>query len=119
MVQVKEAGVASMLPARSFARTWNVCEVSARPLKETGLEHAANAAASSLHSKTRLAVGVMSSLPVKVKLADVLLVGFAGMDPIVVSGGVESRMQSFLMIQFGPLPERLVLESAVMIALPP
>ena len=31
-VQVNVAGVASTLPARSVARTWKVCEPSARPL---------------------------------------------------------------------------------------
>ena len=31
-VQVKEAGVGSVLPAVSMARTWNVCEPSARPV---------------------------------------------------------------------------------------
>ena len=30
--QVKLAGVASILPAASIARTWKVCEPSARPL---------------------------------------------------------------------------------------
>ena len=32
IVQVKLAGVASVLPAASVARTWKVCEPSARPV---------------------------------------------------------------------------------------
>ncbi len=31
-VQVREAGVASTLPAGSVARTWNVCAPCARPV---------------------------------------------------------------------------------------
>src|SRR5207244_3451091 len=51
-VQVTVAGLASMLPAASLARTWKVCEEpSTRPLSAVGLVQAAKAAASSLLSK--------------------------------------------------------------------
>jgi hypothetical protein len=50
-VQVREAGVGSMLPATSFARTSNVCEPSASPENDDWKTHGANAAPSRRHSK--------------------------------------------------------------------
>ena len=41
IIQVCEAGVASMLPAASVARTLNVCEPMLSPLLALGLEHEA------------------------------------------------------------------------------
>jgi len=55
-----------------------------------GLVQLAKLAPSSAHSKVRSAAGVRSSLPLKLNAASVLLVGFAGMLSIVVSGGVIS-----------------------------
>jgi hypothetical protein len=40
IVQVLLAGVGSVLPSGSVARTWNVCEPAASPLYVRGLVHA-------------------------------------------------------------------------------
>ena len=49
-VHVRKAGEASTLPTASVARTFSVCEPSARPEKDSDAEHAAHAPASSWHS---------------------------------------------------------------------
>src|SRR5437899_10420441 len=64
MVQVKLAGVASMFPAGSIARTWKVWLPAASALYLFGLVHAANAPPSSLHSKVLPAL-----VAVKLKVA--------------------------------------------------
>src|SRR5947209_19110753 len=88
--QVWEAGVGSTLPAASFARTWNVCDPAPSPEYDFGLVQTANVPASSLHSYVRLVAGVTSSVPVKPKLAELLVDGLDGPEVILVSGGVVS-----------------------------
>jgi hypothetical protein len=90
IVQAKEAGVASVLPAASLARTEKLCSPSARPAYSFGLVQASYAPASSAHSK--LAPG--SEL--KLKAAVGLLAGLAGCASIVVSGALESIVQAKL-----------------------
>ena len=81
-VQVAEAGVASVRPP-AVARAWNVYAPSARPVYAFGDEHAANASASSLHSKVEPAW-----VDVNENDALVLYVGVEGCAVIVVSGAV-------------------------------
>ena len=85
------AGVASVLPATSVARTVNVCEPCARPLGAAGLVHAAQAPVSSLHWND--AIPEPASLPANAidALAEPLIA--AGPEPIVVSGAIESTLQ--------------------------
>ena len=87
-VNVCAAGVASVLPAASVARTWKVCEPSARAAVVRGDVHAANAAASTLHSNVDPA-----SVAPKAKVGVVSLVGEA-IGVSVVSGGVRSTWKS-------------------------
>src|SRR5687767_3371051 len=79
-VQVAAAGLASVLPAASLARTRNVCSPSARPLSATGETQDANAAPSRAHSKVALGSDENSND------ALVLVVEAAGPEVIVVSG---------------------------------
>jgi hypothetical protein len=88
---VEEAGVGSVFPAGSVARTSKACEPSARLEYELGLVQEANAPASSLHSKV-----LPASVDVKEKLALVWLVGFAGVEVIDVFGGPVSIVQVWL-----------------------
>ncbi len=81
MVQVKLAGVASMLPAASVARTRSVCGPSARADNVCGLVHVAKAAPSSEHSNVASA-----SSAEKVKTGSVSFEGLVGVVSIVVSG---------------------------------
>ena len=83
--QVRVAGVASMLPAASRARTSKVCEPSVTLVRACGLVAAANAAAS-----TRLSNVELVSLEVKVNEAEAEFVRDAGAAEIVVSGAVVS-----------------------------
>src|SRR5207247_917705 len=87
-VHVNEAGVASVLPTASVARTWKVCEPSATPKSVSGEVQLANAPESSLHWKVK---------PVSVALnwntAVVALVGLPGETVIDVSGGRLSTVQ--------------------------
>src|SRR5207244_8717992 len=86
-VQLTVAGVASMLPAASLARTWKVCVLaSTRPLKLVGLVQAAKAAASSLHSK-------LAPLSGELKLMLGELVLLSGAVLMIVSGAVRSTVQ--------------------------
>ena len=82
IVQPKLAGVASVLPSASMARTANVCWPTARPVYCAGVSHSANAAPSSAHSNVE-----STSVAVKVNVALVAEVGSSGADEIVVSGG--------------------------------
>src|SRR5262245_23567353 len=50
-VHVNDAGVGSTLPARSSARTSNVCGPSLRPAYDRGLTHDSNASGSVLSSR--------------------------------------------------------------------
>ena len=64
-VQVRLAGVGSVLPAGSVARTVNVCEPSARPLYVWGEVHAVSAPPSSVQPKVEPV-----SVALKAKVAD-------------------------------------------------
>src|SRR5262245_6646156 len=75
-IHVHVAGVGSLLPVRSTARTANVCVPSPRPLIASGLEHVVNAAPSSEHSNPAMAE--RGSLPLKRNAAAVLVVGLVG-----------------------------------------
>lgn len=85
-VHVCVAGVPSLLPAASFARTSSVCGVSERPVKVTGSLHAAQPAASRLHSNV-----ASGSSDEKSKVAIGEFVGFAGPETMVVVGSAVSR----------------------------
>jgi hypothetical protein len=85
IVHVRDAGVGSTLAAASIARTWNVCEPSARDEYDCGDEHAAQVAPSSEHSKVAVSVAVNE------RLAEWDVVVPDGPSVIVVSGGVVSR----------------------------
>src|SRR5688572_17720734 len=89
IVHVWTAGDGSTLPAPSFARTRKVCEVAARPERFRGLVHAVHdevSGTSTWHSKVRLPAGVVSSVPVKVNVAEVLEVAGSGLPVSWVSG---------------------------------
>ena len=62
MVQVDDAGDASVLPAASLALTWNVWLPSAKLEYDLGLVHAANESESNLHSDNVTAVPVPSAV---------------------------------------------------------
>jgi hypothetical protein len=80
-VQVKLAGVGSVLPAGSVARTWKLWLPSASPEYGFGLEQLENPPPSSWHSKL-----LPLSVEEKEKLAAVEFVGLAGFAVIEVSG---------------------------------
>ena len=86
---MKLAGVRSVLPAASVARTWKVCEPTARPEYALGDVQAANAAASSLHSNVE---GVSDEEKENEALVSVVVAG--GCAVIVVSGAVVSTTAS-------------------------
>ena len=86
-LQVKLAGVASVLPAESVARTENVCEPSARPVIVADELQAAYGAASSLHSNVD-----PGFVDVKEKLAKAEVEGSEGWDVIAVSGAPVSTV---------------------------
>jgi hypothetical protein len=86
-VQVKLAGLASVLPAASVAATWKVWDPCTRPVYACGLVHAAL-----LPSSEQLNVEP-AFVEVNWKLALVTFVGFAGFDVIIVSGAVVSMVQ--------------------------
>jgi hypothetical protein len=90
IVQAKEAGVASMFPAASLARTEKLCSPSARPAYSFGLVQASYAPASSAHSKLAPA----SELNPNAAVA--LFAGLLGCESIVVSGALESIVQTKL-----------------------
>jgi hypothetical protein len=84
-VQVRLAGVASVLPAASVARAEKVCAPAAREPKEVGEAQSPQGRESSEHSKLELA-----SLEEKLKLALVEVVVAGGPESIEVLGGVVS-----------------------------
>jgi hypothetical protein len=87
IVQVVEA-MSLTFPAVSVARTWKVCVPAARPVSETGLEHDAKAAPSSLHSNVEPLFELL-----KLKLALVEFVVAAGFAVKVTTGAVVSIVQ--------------------------
>jgi len=87
IVHVYVAGVASVLPAGSMARTLKVWLPAASPLYELGDVQAAYAAPSRLQAKVDPA-----SVAVNANVAAVWFVGFAGLDEIVVFGAVVSTV---------------------------
>ena len=80
-----------MLPAGSVALTWKVWLPGASPVYALGLVQATKAAPSRLHWKVD-----PDSLDEKLKLGLVELLGFAGVDVIVVSGGVVSIVHVYV-----------------------
>ena len=77
-----------MLPAASVARTENVCPAELSELYVAGLEQAVHNPPSSWHWN------VAASVAVNAKVAVVWLVGFAGVDVMLVSGAVRSIVQA-------------------------
>ena len=88
IVQVKATGADSPLPARSVARTWNVCCPSSRPAYSCPLEHGAHSPASSRHSK------VAASFALNSKLGARSLLGSDGALSIVVTGATVSTVHA-------------------------
>src|SRR5437764_12291354 len=86
-VHVTTAGLASVLPARSDARTWNVWSPGARPVKIAGDEHGANGAASRLQANDAASSAVKSK-----RAPSAEPFGDEGCEVIVVSGGVTSAV---------------------------
>ena len=84
-VHRREAGVGSRLPAPSRARTSKVCAADERPARTNGLEQAANAAPSSLHSNEAGA-----SFEANSKVASAARTMPLGPETISVSGGMRS-----------------------------
>ncbi len=105
-VQVRVAGEASVLPAWSIARTAKVWLPSARPLYDAGLVQAVKTAPSRLHSKVRLPGSEMSSVPVKMKEAEALLMDEPSAGPLVmeVFGFTVSMIQVKLAAEVSVLP---------------
>ena len=68
-----------------------------------GLVQAEKPPPSNWHSNVSAAGGVMSSVPVKENVAEVLLVGFAGCAVMLVSGGVVSPLHPARKVQLAPL----------------
>ena len=93
IVQVWLAGVGSTLSAASMARTSNVCGPSTRSAKCLGASQGAKPPAASLsrrHSNRVCPAEVVSSLAMKPKLAEELLLKAGGLIVSAVSGGVVS-----------------------------
>jgi hypothetical protein len=88
-VQVRTAGVGSVLPAGSVALTSKVCPPSARALYVTPLVQDTKTPVSSLHSKL-----LPASLAVNVNVALVSLVAPKGPVAIAVSGAATSTTQA-------------------------
>jgi len=86
-VHAKLAGVESVFPAASVARTSKVWLVSLRPVYTCGEVHEENVPPSSRHSKVAPA-----SLELNVKVASVEFVGSSGDESINVCGGVASTV---------------------------
>jgi hypothetical protein len=86
-VHVLDAGLASTLPAASFARTWNVWLLLPRPAYAFGDVQAANAVASSEHSNVEPV-----SVEVNEKLTEPDVVPDGPLE-IVVSGATVSTVQ--------------------------
>ena len=82
-MNVALAGEASVPPLLD-ARTWKVCEPSASDAVVYGDVHAANAAASTLHSN----VAPVDGVAVNAKVGVSSVVGLVGADVIVVSGAL-------------------------------
>jgi hypothetical protein len=82
------AGVGSVFPAGSVARTANVCGPSESPVRLLGEPHEAQAPLSSRHSKVD-----PLSVEMNEKVAEVALVGSVGADVIAVSGTEVSTNQ--------------------------
>src|SRR5205085_1302177 len=89
-VHVYEAGVGSVLLEASVARTWNVCEPSARLVRCLGDEQLAKEPASSLHSKV-----LPPSVELKLKSAVEVLLFAGGLELIVVSGATVSTVHVY------------------------
>jgi hypothetical protein len=86
-VQVKVAGLASVLPAGSVARTLKVCEPSARPVYGCGLVQAEKPPPSSWQAKVE-----PGSLEVKSNAALAEAVSAGGFEVIVVFGATASTV---------------------------
>ena len=84
------AGVGSVLPAASRARTWKVWLPSARPVYAAGLVQPVKAVPSMEHWKDAPA----SELKSNVALESVD--GLSGIEAMVVSGGVVSTVQEYV-----------------------
>ena len=93
------AGVASVFPAGSLARTWKVWDPLGKAVYVLGLVHAAKAAVSSLHSKVEPA-----SVAVNVNVAVFGLLLPLGPPVIVVSGAVVSMVHVALAGNASVLP---------------
>ncbi len=92
IVHVYAAGVGSTVWDASTARTRKVCEPWASPVYDRGLVQVAHeelSGTSSWHWKVRLAAGVTSSVPLKVKVAAVVVVAASGLPVMDVSGASE------------------------------
>ena len=87
-VNVREAGVASTLPAASLARTENVCSPLARFVYACGDVHAANAALSRRRAHSNVAPGSL----VKANDAELEVMVPVGPLVIVVSGAAVSTV---------------------------
>jgi hypothetical protein len=86
-VHEEEAGLGSVLPARSVARTSKVWDPSPRPGCSAGEVQGSKVASSNEHSKVEAA-----SSAAKAKVAEVFLVGSSGRSVMVVSGAVVSTV---------------------------
>jgi hypothetical protein len=89
-VQLWAAGLASVLPAGSVARTWKVCGPELRPVYGLGEVQAVKAAPSSEHWKLEPV-----SLDENVKFAPVLFDSAGGPESIVVCGSEVSTVQLY------------------------
>src|SRR5262245_35929190 len=76
-----------------MARTWKVCNPSLRPVYDFALAQAAKLPASSLHSKLATPLPPVSE-PLKLKLAELLLLGLDGVAVMLVSGADASRVKA-------------------------
>jgi hypothetical protein len=92
IIQVYSKGDGSVLPAASTACTSKLCEPGFRPTTWCGEAQSANGASSREHSNSSSDTSASSSSPVKLKLAELSVLGLGGIPPNVkrVSGGVVS-----------------------------
>ena len=98
-VQLRVAGVGSVFPAASVARTSKTCAPSESSVYVAGEEQPAKVPAPSRHSNVEPV-----SLEVKLKAAEVEFVGSAGAEPIVVFGAVVSTVHVSVAGEASALP---------------
>ena len=111
IIQVYDAGLGSLLPAVSIARTSNVCKPGGIPETVSGVTQVLYTPPSTRHSNID-----PPSVDANVKVADVEFVALIGCVVIVVSGGVVSAHAAVVPSTMLDSPETFGTSSLLLIA---